>query len=83
MKSVSPEANLRFDGAACRQGPQMSSLCQNGVSPLPVAPGHQEIDEAPVIGEGCEVAVAALDQRLCDGRLAMPVLLIHRAVLMG
>ena len=61
----------------------MPPLCQNGVSALPVAPGHHEINEASVIGDGCEVAVAALDQRLCDGRLAMPVLLIHRAVLMG
>ena len=83
MKSVSPEANLRFDGATFRQGFEMRPLCQNGVGPLPVAPGHQEIHEAPVIGEGREVAVATQDQRLCNGGLEMPVLRFHRAVLMG
>ena len=83
VKSVSPEANLRFDGATGRQGLQMPSLCQNGVGPLPVAPCHQEIHEAPVICEGCEVAVAAQDQRLCNGGLEMPVLRFHRAILVG
>jgi hypothetical protein len=58
-------------------------LCQNGVGPLPVAPGHQEIHEAAVIGNGCEVAVAAQDQRLCNGSLEVPVLRFHRAVLVG
>ena len=70
-------------GATCRQGAQMSSLCQNGVGPLPVASGHQEINEAPVIGDRCEVAVAAQDQRLCNGGLEMPVLRFHCTVLMG
>ena len=51
VKSVSPKANLWFDGAACRQRLQMPPLCQNGVGPLPVAPGHHEIHEAPVIGD--------------------------------
>ena len=74
MKSVSPEANLRFVGAAGRQGPQMRPLCQNGVGPRSVAPGHQQIHGAPVIGEGREVAVAALDQRLGNGGLEMAVL---------
>ena len=74
VKSVSPEANLRFDGAAGRQGPQMRPFRQNGVGPLPVAPGHQQIHGAPAIGKGREVAVAALDQRLCNGGLEMAAL---------
>ena len=61
----------------------MRPLCQNGVGPLPVAPSHQQINEAPVICDGCEVAVAAQDQRLCNGGLEMPVLGLHRTVLMG
>ena len=83
VKSVSPEANLRFDGAACRQGLQLGTLRQNGIGPLPVAPGHQQINEAPIICDGCEVAVAAQDQRLCNGGLEMPVLGFYRAVLVG
>ena len=83
MTSVSPEASLRFDGAACRQGPQMPRLSRNGVSPLSVAPGQQEIHEAPAICDGCEVAVAARDQRLRKGGLEVPVPGFHRAVLMG
>ena len=59
----------------------MPPLCQNGVGPLPVAPGHQEIHEAPIIGDGREVAVAAQDQRLCNGRLEVAVLRFHCAVL--
>ena len=61
----------------------MPSLCQNGIGPLPVAPGHHEIHEAPAIGDGGEVAVAALDQRRCKGGLEMPVLRFHRTVLRG
>ena len=61
----------------------MGPLRQNGIGPLPVAPGHQHINEAPVVFDGCEVTVAAQDQRLRNGGLEMPVLGFHRAVLMG
>ena len=79
VKPVTPEANRRFDSPACRQGLQMRPLCQNGVGPRSVAPGHHKINEASAVLYGREVAVAAQDQRLCNGGPEMPVLRVHRA----
>jgi len=83
VKSVSPEANLRFDGPPLRQRLQMRLLRLNGSNPLLVAPGNSQVDEAPVVLNACEVAAAAQDQRLIDGGLEMSVLGFHRPVLVG
>jgi len=50
---------------------------------LPVASGDQDVDEAPVVLDAGEVAADAQDQRLFDGFLEMPVLGLHRAVLVS
>ena len=61
----------------------MNPLRLDGIRPLPVAPGHKHVDKTPIVFDGCEVAVAAQDQRLCNSGLEMPVLRFHRAVLMS
>ena len=83
VKSVSPEANLRFAGAPLRQRLQMHPFCLNGSHPLLVAPGNQHVDEATVVLDGCKFAAGAQDQRLIDCGLEVPVLGFHRPVLMG
>jgi hypothetical protein len=83
VKSVWPEANLWFDGPPLRQGLQVRLLRLNGSKPLLVAPGNSQVDEAPVVLDGCEVAAAAQDQGLINGYLEMSVLGFHRPVLVG
>ena len=83
VKSVSPEANLRFDGAPLRQRLQVYLLRLNRRRPLLVASGNSQVDEAPVVPNACEVAAAAQDQRLCNRGLQMPVLRFHRPILVG
>jgi len=83
VKSVSPEANLRFDGAPLRQRLQVYLLRLNRRRPLLVAPGNSQVDEAPVVLNACKFAAAAQDQRLCNRGFQMPVLRFHRTVLMG
>jgi len=55
----------------------------NCVGTLPIASGDQHVDEAPVVLDAGEVAASAQDQRLLDGRLEVPVLGFHCAVLVG
>lgn len=51
-------------GATGRQGLQMCAFRLNGGRPLPVAPRHQDVDEALVVLDAGEVAAAAQNQRL-------------------
>jgi hypothetical protein len=83
VKSVSPEANLWFDGAPLRQRLQVRPLRLNKRRPLLVAPGNSQVDEAPVVLDAGEVTAAAQGQRLIDGCLEMPVPGFHRPVLVG
>ena len=62
---------------------EVNPLRLDGVRPLPVAPCHKHVDEAPIVFDGCKFAAATQDQGRCDGGLAMPVLRFHRAVLMS
>ncbi len=82
MKSVSPEANLWFDGAPGRQRPQRPHLGAHRVLATPVPAGDAFVDEAAPVGEICEVAGAAQDQSLIEGDLEVVVVGLDRAVLM-
>lgn len=61
----------------------MRPLRLNGGCPLPVAPGHQNVDKAPVVLKRAEVTASPQAQRLLDGGLEVPVVSFHRAVLVG
>ena len=82
MKSVSPEANLRFDGAARWQRPERRHLDAHRGFPPPVTTGDQLIDEAAPAGKLGEVARSAQDQGLVERDLQVVVVSLDGAVLM-
>ena len=82
VKSVSPGADLRFDGAPRRQRPQRRRLRAHGSVSAAIAAGDEPVDEAAPVGDIGDVARAAQDQRLVEGGLEVAVVGVHRAVLM-
>lgn len=68
-------------GPPCRQGAQCCHLGDGSILATSVAAADELIDEAPVVVDGGEVAAAAQDQRLIEGRLEMAVVGLDRTVL--
>ena len=68
-------------GPPCRQRPQCRHLGDGSILAAPVAAADELVDEAPVVVDGGEVAAAAQDQRLVEGRLEMTVVGFDRTVL--
>jgi hypothetical protein len=83
VKSVSPEANLRFDGASRGQRPESCNLGANRVLPPSVTTGNQFVDEAAPFAEIGKVAGAPRDQGLVERNLQVVVVSLDRPVLMG
>jgi len=82
VKSVSPKANLRFDGAPGGQRAQRRHLDAHRSFTTAVAAGHHLVDEAAPAGEIGEVARAAQDQALVESDLEVVVVGLDRPVLM-
>ncbi len=70
-------------GAAGGQRPQRRRLEADGVLPAAIAAGDELVDEAAPVGGVVEIAAAAQDQRLVERGLAVAVVGLHRAVLVG